>query len=85
LGFETFEDVIDESYDYEQNDLRRYQQAFDQMLSLSQQNPHKVLAKIKEKLEHNHNRMQELQKETQLEMQRLLLERIPQQYVTSTG
>jgi adenylate kinase len=55
------------------------------MLSLSQQNPHKVLAKIKEKLEHNHNRMQELQKETQLEMQRLLLERIPQQYVTSTG
>lgn len=85
LGFETFGDVIDESYDYEQNDVRRYQQAFDQMLSLSQQNPLKVLSKIKEKLEHNHNRMHELQRETQAEMQRLLLERIPQQYITSTG
>jgi hypothetical protein len=85
LGFETFGDVIDESYDHEDIDVIRYQQAFDQMLSLSQQNPRKVLDKVSAKLEHNYNRMQELQRETQLEMQRLLLERIPGQYITSTG
>ena len=85
LGFETFGDVIDESYDYENIDTQRYQMAFDQMLSLSQQDPKKVLEKVSARLEHNHNRMHELRRETQAEMQRLLLERIPQQYVTSTG
>lgn len=83
LGFETFGDVIDESYDYEQIDVRRYQMVFDQMLSLSQQNPVKVLAKIKEKLEHNHHRMWQLQQETQTDMQKLLLKKIPNQFIIS--
>ena len=83
LGFETFGDVIDESYDYEDIDSRRYQQAFDQMLSLSQQNPQKVLAKVSARLKHNHNRMHELRQETQKEMQRLLAERIPEKYIIS--
>jgi hypothetical protein len=83
LGFETFGDVIDESYDYEDVDSRRYQQAFDQMLSLSQQDPKKVLEKVSARLEHNHNRMHELRQETQKEMQRLLAERIPEKYIIS--
>jgi hypothetical protein len=83
LGFETFGDVIDESYDYENIDVQRYQMAFDQMLSLSQQNPKKVLEKVSARLEHNHNRMHELRRETQAEMQRLLVERIPEEYIIS--
>ena len=83
LGFETFGDVIDETYDQEEIDTTRYQMAFDQMLSLSQQDPVKVLAKVAPILEHNHNRLWQLQQETQKEMKRLLLERIPAQYIKS--
>jgi hypothetical protein len=81
LGFETFGSVIDESYDQEDIDLRRYQMAFDQMLSLSQQDPRHVLEKVQPILEHNHNRMCQLQQETQQDMTRLLTEYIPLNYV----
>ena len=84
LGFKTFSDVIDESYDEEEIDTTRYQMAFDQMLSLSQQDPVRVLEKVSSVLEHNHQRMWQLQQETQAEMQRLLLSKIPEQFVIST-
>lgn len=85
LGFETFSDVVDESYDHEELDTYRYQMAFDQMLSLSQQNPQHVLSKVTPILEHNHNRMWQLQKDTQKEMQRLLLDKIPEKYIKSNN
>jgi len=84
LGFETFGCVIDESYDYQQHDIVRWQQAFDQVLSLSQQDPVKVYRKIKPILEHNYNRMFELQQETQTQMQKILEDAIPEQYVVKT-
>ena len=84
LGFKTFGSIIDESYDEELVDLTRYQMAFAQMLSLTYQDPESVLSKVAAVLEHNHNRMWQLQRETQEHMQRLLIDRIPGQYITLT-
>jgi hypothetical protein len=61
LGFETFGSIIDESYDSMSTvDTQRYQQAFNQMLSLSYQDPVKVYNKIKPVLDHNYNHLEQL-------------------------
>lgn len=82
LGFETFGCVIDESYDYQLVDPIRWKMAFEQVLSLSQQNPVQVYHKIKPILEHNYNRIFELRNETQARMSAMLTEAIPEQYIT---
>ena len=80
LGFKTFGSVIDESYDEELVDLTRYQMAFAQMLSLTQQDPTEVYKKVQEILEHNRQRLIELQTETNACMQKLLQTHIPKEY-----
>ena len=80
LGFQTFGSVMDESYDEELIDLTRYQMAWAQMLSLTQQDPVEVYAKVKDILEHNQRRLTELQNETTGRMRELLQRHIPRQY-----
>lgn len=80
LGFKTFESVIDEGYDNETQDLKRYQMAFAQVLSLTQQDPVEVYKKVEEILEHNRQRLTELQNETNVCMQELLQKYIPTKY-----
>ena len=80
LGFQTFGSIIDESYDEELIDLTRYQMAWAQMLSLTQQDPVEVYAKVKDILEHNQQRLTELQNETNSRMEELLQRHIPIQY-----
>jgi hypothetical protein len=80
LGFKTFGSIIDESYDDEIQDLKRYQMAFAQVLSLTQQNPVKVYSEVEAILEHNRLRLEELQTETKNRMQELLQNHIPQRY-----
>ena len=55
LGFKTFSDVIDESYDLEIDDNRRYAMAFEQVKYLCNTDPDAVIEKIKPILEHNQN------------------------------
>jgi len=55
LGFKTFGDVIDESYDEIFNARERYQAAFYQVRRLCEMDQRMVLDKIKYILEHNHN------------------------------
>lgn len=81
FGFETFGSVIDEDYDQEPLDLIRYRRAFAQVLSLSQQDPEQVYAKLQPVLEHNYNRLWELQQETQQRQQELLRQHIPAGYI----
>lgn len=76
LGFKTFGSIIDESYDEELVDLKRYQMAFAQMLSLIHQDPTEVYHKVKEILEHNYRRLTELKSETDNRMQELLKEHL---------
>ena len=53
-GFQTFGNVIDESYDLEINDEKRYTMAFEQVKYLCNTNPETVIEKIQEVLEHNY-------------------------------
>jgi hypothetical protein len=80
LGFKTFGSIIDESYDKELIDLTRYQLAFAQMLSLTQQDPVEVYNKVEKILEHNRQHLFELQKTTNTCMKELLCQHVPQQY-----
>jgi hypothetical protein len=72
LGFETFGSVIDESYDSNPLDFARFTAVMEQMKFLSQQNYHQVLDKLRPVLDHNQNRLLELQKQSRQEMQQLL-------------
>ena len=63
LGFETFDSVLDESYDAVTNRVQRWSQAFEQVKALSKQNPQHILQKIRPVLDHNHNRLFELQQQ----------------------
>ena len=53
LGFQTFGDVIDESYDSELDDLVRWRQAWDQVEWLKSQPQAQILEQIRPIVEHN--------------------------------
>ena len=55
LGYETFSSVIDESYDAEPNNIKRWKMAWEQIERLSKENPKHVYAKINEITRHNHD------------------------------
>ena len=55
LGFQTFDSVIDESYDLELNDKIRWIRAFEQVEYLCSQPQEIILQKIQPILEHNYN------------------------------
>jgi len=55
LGFETFADVFDESFDKEPEYMKRYELMLDSMLRLSKEDPIKIYQKIKPILDHNYN------------------------------
>jgi hypothetical protein len=53
LGFQTFDPVIDESYDLEPNDEVRWGLALDALEKLASQNTQSVHDKLKKRLQHN--------------------------------
>ena len=55
LGFQTFADIIDESYDQEPDDQKRVGLMLDQMRFLSAQDPKKIMNKIESITEYNFN------------------------------
>jgi hypothetical protein len=55
LGFKTFFEVIDESYDLIEDKEERWRRALDSMLALSQKDPIEVYHKLREVLAHNKN------------------------------
>ncbi len=57
LGFRTFENVIDESYDLIQDGQKRYQAAFDQIRYLCSVPQQEIFPQIKDTLEHNYHLM----------------------------
>ena len=81
FGFRTFGSIMDEDYDSELVDLIRYRQAFAQMLSLAQQDPVEIYNKVQPILEHNYNRLWELQQENQQKQKELLQQHIPAVYI----
>jgi hypothetical protein len=71
-GFETFGDVIDESYDTEPDDVVRWSQAFEQVQYLCSQDLPALLQKLKPRLDHNHNRLYEFEQEKTQELQNFI-------------
>lgn len=55
LGFQTFDSIIDESYDQEPDALIRWRRAWDQMKWLADQPQQEILEKIRPIVEHNYN------------------------------
>lgn len=53
LGYKTFSGVVDESYDNEPNDLKRWSMAWDQVRYLCRQDPEVIYKKVKDTLDHN--------------------------------
>ena len=54
LGFKTFENVIDESYDQVEDDKKRFDMVIEQIEQLLQKDQVEVLLKIKDICEHNY-------------------------------
>lgn len=75
-GFETFNDVIDESYDLEPDDIQRWSQAFEQVRWLCDQDLAKLLTKLQPRLDHNHNRLYEFEQEKRLELQNFIADHL---------
>ena len=75
-GFETFNDVIDESYDLEADDIRRWSRAFEQVQWLCNQDLPQLLTKLRPRLDHNHNRLYEFEQEKRLELQNFVADHL---------
>lgn len=54
FGFRTFDSIIDESYDQEPDDYKRWTKAFDQVLLLASLDPISTYHKVSDVLDHNH-------------------------------
>jgi hypothetical protein len=74
FGFETFDSVLDESYDdISLVDVWRYRAAFDQVEWLSKQNHPALLQKVRPILDHNHDRLYRFKEQQINSMQDLVL------------
>lgn len=76
MGFKTFDDVIDESYDKEPNTVKRFEMAFSQLEYLSKLSYTDVLDKITPVLEHNYNRLFEYRQEIKHQMQEMVYNKL---------
>ena len=73
FGFQTFDSVLDESYDDIEDDVKRWQAAFEQVKWLSNQNHTELLQKVKPILDHNHARLYAFRQEKYDEMRTMIL------------
>jgi hypothetical protein len=71
-GFETFGDVLDESYDTESDDIVRWSKAFEQVQWLCQQDLSTLLQKLQPQLDHNHHRLYEFEQQKTQELQKFV-------------
>lgn len=58
LGFETFDSVLDESYDCESDHVTRWRMALQQVQWLSQQDSQQIYLQLARQLAHNQNQIQ---------------------------
>lgn len=72
-GFETFGDIIDESYDDENDEILRWSKALEQVKWLCSQDLPALLQKLKPRLDHNHHRLYEFEQEKQKELQNFVM------------
>jgi hypothetical protein len=76
LGFKTFDNIIDESYDATYDVVARFYMAFEQMLKLSKMDYREVQEQTKEIREFNYNRLFELRAEKSAKMREMVYNKI---------
>lgn len=76
LGFKTFSNVIDESYDNEDDPVIRFSKAFKQIEFLSAQDYNSIKSQIADIVEHNHQRLFSLQSEIKSRMQEMVYNKL---------
>ena len=69
FGFQTFDSVVDESYDDIENNVSRWRKAFEQVQALAKLDPQKVYQKVMPVLDHNRARLYEFREEKKRELQ----------------
>ena len=72
----TFDDVLDESYDREADDIVRWSKAFEQVQWLCGQDLPALLEKLKPRLDHNHNRLYEFEREKTQQLQNFIVDHL---------
>jgi hypothetical protein len=83
LGFETFGNIIDETYDSNLIDKERFKLAMQQVHVLSWENPDHVYELARPALEHNHHHMSQLLRNSRQEMHRMISQCVPAQYLST--
>lgn len=76
FGFQTFDGVLDESYDNIEDNITRWRLAFEQVIWLSKQDPKKILTQVKPILDHNHARLYAFREEKFNEMRAMILDHL---------
>lgn len=76
LGFKTFGNIIDESYDSVKDNVKRYQLAFEQIKQLAALDPVEVQTQTADIVEHNYQRLYTLRRETRARMLELICREI---------
>ena len=81
LGFDTFDSIIDESYDDIADPRERFDRAFDQVEYLAEQDPVEVYEKVLPITQYNFWMFMNLIKKTNEGMIEMLLSRIPSKFL----
>tara|TARA_R110000851_G_scaffold135413_1_gene270863 strand:+ start:53 stop:1273 length:1221 start_codon:yes stop_codon:yes gene_type:complete len=82
-GFKTFDSVIDESYDNQDNICKRFTQAFEQVEYLATCDPVDIMKKTEQIRQYNWEHLYEYRHTKKNQMTRLILDKIPAQYLSS--
>ena len=76
LGFKTFDGIIDESYDTEPDNIKRFEMAFEQMEWLARQDYRDIKLQTDAIVEYNYERLFSLRQEVAEQMQQMVYNKI---------
>lgn len=80
LGYKTFHPYIDESYDDIEDDIQRWQKAFEQVIKLQSQDCQRLYIDLEDRLIHNLTLLRSQQDNANHNIAKLLSKHIDQQY-----
>lgn len=76
LGFKTFDGIIDENYDLVEDNITRFEMAFEQMEWLARQDYQDIKLRTDPIVEYNYNRLFSLRQEVAEQMQQMVYNKI---------
>jgi hypothetical protein len=80
LGFQTFDSVVDESYDSIENPQQRFLAVIEQMKYLATEDHRLILKKVQPIVDHNYNRLLQFKQEIENQQENLLKKYIPREF-----